>query len=133
MSESESGPAPQAEAPKKQKKRKKKKKRPVPRVPRGFRDLPPATLVERRRMIQTVSEVYERYGFTPLETPAIEYVDVLGKFLPEADEPAGGIFSWKYDDDEWVALRYDLTAPLSRYVAKNFQELGMPFQTKDNQ
>ncbi|HBP22706.1 MAG TPA: histidine--tRNA ligase [Planctomycetes bacterium] len=112
--------------PKKQKKR--KAKRPVPRVPRGFRDLPPADLVERRRMIETITEVYERYGFTPLETPAVEYVDVLGKFLPEADTPEGGIFTWRYDDDEWVALRYDLTAPLSRYVAKNFQELGMPFR-----
>ncbi|MGE0713127.1 MAG: histidine--tRNA ligase [Planctomycetota bacterium] len=108
--------------------KKPKVKRPVPRVPRGFRDLEPADLVERRRMIETVSRVYERYGFTPLETPAVEYVDVLGKFLPEAETPAGGIFAWEYDDGEWVALRYDLTAPLSRYVAKNFQELGMPFR-----
>jgi len=113
--------------PKKQKKRK-KPKRPVPRVAKGFRDQSPGTLVERRKMIETVSRVYERYGFTPLETPAIEYVDVLGKFLPESEEPDGGIFTWKYDDDEWVALRYDLTAPLSRYVAKNFQELGVPFR-----
>ena len=113
--------------PKKQKKRK-KPKRPVPRVAKGFRDQSPGTLVERRNMIETVSRVYERYGFTPLETPAIEYVDVLGKFLPESEEPDGGIFTWKYDDDEWVALRYDLTAPLSRYVAKNFQELGVPFR-----
>lgn len=113
--------------PKKQKKRK-KPKRPVPRVAKGFRDQTPGTLVERRKMIETVSRVYERYGFTPLETPAIEYVDVLGKFLPESEEPDGGIFTWKYDDDEWVALRYDLTAPLSRYVAKNFQELGVPFR-----
>lgn len=118
------------EAPKKPKKQKKRKKpkRPVPRVAKGFRDQTPGTLVERRKMIETVSKVYERYGFTPLETPAIEYVDVLGKFLPESEEPDGGIFTWKYDDDEWVALRYDLTAPLSRYVAKNFQELGVPFR-----
>jgi histidyl-tRNA synthetase len=115
------------EKPKKQKKRK-KPKRPAPRVAKGFRDQSPGTLVERRKMIETVSRVYERYGFTPLETPAIEYVDVLGKFLPESEEPDGGIFTWKYDDDEWVALRYDLTAPLSRYVAKNFQELGVPFR-----
>jgi histidyl-tRNA synthetase len=115
--------------PRKPKKPKKqKKRRTVPRIPKGFRDLGPADLTLRRTMIRKVSEVYESYGFTPLETPAVEYVDVLGKFLPEADTPAGGIFSFKYDDDEWVALRYDLTAPLSRYVAKNFQELGMPFR-----
>ena len=107
---------------------KKKPKRTVPRIPRGFRDLTAEDVVARRRMVATVSDVYERYGFIPLETPAIEYVDVLGKFLPEAETPAGGIFAWRYDDDEWVALRYDLTAPLSRYVAKNFQELGMPFR-----
>lgn len=107
---------------------KNKVKRPVPRIPKGFRDQGPEDLTLRRRMIETVCRVYERYGFTALETPAIEYVDVLGKFLPEADTPAGGIFAFKYDDDEWVALRYDLTAPFSRYVAKNFQELGMPFR-----
>ncbi len=106
----------------------KKTKRPVPRIPKGFRDLEPEDLTLRHRMIETVTRVYERYGFTRLETPAIEYVDVLGKFLPEAETPAGGIFAFRYDDDEWVALRYDLTAPLSRYVAKNFQELGMPFR-----
>jgi len=110
------------------KKPKKKKKRTVPRIPRGFRDLSAGDVVARRRMVETVCRVYESYGFRPLETPAVEYVDVLGKFLPEADTPAGGIFAFRYDDDEWVALRYDLTAPLSRYVAANFQELGTPFR-----
>lgn len=109
-------------------KKPKKAKRPQPRIPKGFRDLEPEDLVLRRRMVDTVCRVYERYGFTPLETPAMEYVDCLGKFLPEADTPAGGIFALMYDDSEWVALRYDLTAPLARYVAKNFQELGMPFR-----
>ncbi|MBX3469058.1 MAG: histidine--tRNA ligase [Planctomycetes bacterium] len=106
----------------------KKPRRTVPRVPRGFRDLPPEVVATRRRMIDTVCRVYERYGFTPLETPAVEYLDCLGKFLPEADQPDGGVFAWRYDDDDWVALRYDLTAPLSRYVAENFQELGTPFR-----
>ena len=105
-----------------------KPRRTVPRLARGFRDLDPEDVVARRTMIERVRAVYERYGFLPLETPAVEYVDVLGKFLPESATPEGGIFSWKYDDDEWVALRYDLTAPLSRYVAKNFQELGLPFR-----
>ncbi len=105
-----------------------KPKRTVARVPRGFRDLPAEDVVARRRMIEKVCRVYEQYGFQPLETPAVEYVDCLGKFLPEADQPDAGVFSWKYDDDEWVALRYDLTAPLARYVAENFQELGTPFR-----
>ena len=105
-----------------------KPRRTVPRLARGFRDLDPEDVVARRTMIERVRAVYERYGFLPLETPAVEYVDVLGKFLPEAETPDGGIFAFKYDDEEWVALRYDLTAPLSRYVAKNFQELGLPFR-----
>lgn len=78
-------------------------------------------------MISRIREVYERYGYSPLETPALEYVDVLGKFLPEADQPDGGIFAFKDEDDEWVALRYDLTAPLSRFVAMN-PELPTPFR-----
>lgn len=106
----------------------KKPRRTVARVPRGFRDLPPEDVATRRRMIDTVCRVYERYGFTPLETPAVEYLDCLGKFLPEADQPDGGVFAWRNDDEEWVALRYDLTAPLSRHVAENFQELGTPFR-----
>jgi histidyl-tRNA synthetase len=106
----------------------KKPRKTVARVPRGFRDLTAADVVTRRRMIDTVTGVYERYGFTPLETPAVEYLDCLGKFLPEADQPDGGVFAWKNDEDEWVSLRYDLTAPLSRYVAENFQDLGTPFR-----
>lgn len=78
-------------------------------------------------MIGRIREVYERYGFIPLETPTLEYVDVLGKFLPEADQPDGGIFAFRDEDDEWIALRYDLTAPLSRFVAMN-RELPTPFR-----
>ena len=80
-------------------------------------------------MIDTIREVYERYGFEPLETSAVEYVDVLGKFLPESDTPQEGIFSFKDDtDDEWKALRYDLTAPLARVVAQYGNELPEPFR-----
>lgn len=78
-------------------------------------------------MILRIREVYERYGYVPLETPALEYVDCLGKFLPEADQPDGGIFAFRDDEQEWVALRYDLTAPLSRYVAMN-PELPLPYR-----
>ena len=68
------------------------------------------------------------YGFEPLDTPAIEYTDALGKFLPDQDRPNEGVFSFKDDDEQWLSLRYDLTAPLARYVAENFQNLPKPFR-----
>ncbi|UCE61370.1 MAG: histidine--tRNA ligase [Phycisphaerales bacterium] len=104
-----------------------KQNRTVARRLKGFRDITAADLLARDRMITRIREVYERYGFTPLETPALEYADVLGKFLPDADRPDAGIFSFRDEDDEWIALRYDLTAPLSRYVAMN-PNLPRPFR-----
>ena len=88
-----------------------------PRRLKGFRDIAAADVRARDQMIVRIREVYERYGYVPLETPALEYVDVLGKFLSDSDEPTDGIFALRNEDDEWIALRYDLTAPLSRYVA----------------
>ena len=102
--------------------------RTVARRLKGFRDVTAADVLARDRMIVKIRAVYERYGFVPLETPALEYVDVLGKFLPESDQPDGGIFALRNEDDEWIALRYDLTAPLSRFVAMNLQTLPLPFR-----
>lgn len=102
-------------------------KRPIPRLCRGFRDIFAGDISARSEMINRIKQVYERYGFSPLETPVVEYVDVLGKFLPESDQPEGGIFSFKNDEKEWVALRYDLTASLSRVVAQ-YVELPRPFR-----
>ncbi len=104
-----------------------RKTRTKPRRLKGFRDITAADVLARDRMILRIREVYERYGFVPLETPALEYVDVLGKFLPDADRPDGGIFAFRDEDDAWIALRYDLTAPLSRYVAMN-PALPRPFR-----
>ena len=101
--------------------------RTAPRRLKGFRDIGPAEVRARDRMIARIREVYERYGYAPLETPALEYADVLGKYLPEVDQPEGGVFAFRDDEDEWVALRYDLTAPLSRYVAMN-PDLPRPFR-----
>ena len=95
--------------------------RPKARLPRGFRDRGPAEIAAERRMLETIRKVYESYGFEPLETPAFEYTDALGKFLPDLDRPNDGVFSLKDDDGQWLSLRYDLTAPLARYVAQNFQ------------
>jgi len=95
---------------------------------KGFRDITAADVLARDRMIARIREVYERYGFVPLETPALEYVDVLGKFLPDADRPDAGIYALRDEDQEWIGLRYDLTAPLSRFVAMNLQTLPLPFR-----
>jgi len=104
-----------------------KPSRVVPRRLKGFRDVSAGDVLARDRMIAAIRRIYERYGYIPLETPAMEYVDCLGKFLPEADRPDGGIFAFKNEDEDWVGLRYDLTAPLSRFVAMN-PELPKPFR-----
>ncbi len=101
--------------------------RPKARLPRGMRDRFAADVMARRRMLDTLCAVYESYGFDPLETSALEYADALGKFLPDQDRPMGGVFGVQ-DEDEWLALRYDLTAPLARLVAQNFDTLPKPFR-----
>jgi len=102
--------------------------RPKARVPRGFRDRDPNEIAAERRMVDIIRRIFESYGFDALETPAFEYADALGKFLPDQDRPNEGVFSLEDDDKQWLALRYDLTAPLARYVAENFQELPKPFR-----
>jgi histidyl-tRNA synthetase len=102
--------------------------RPKARLPRGFRDRGAAEIMAEQKMLATIRAVYESYGFEPLETPAFEYTDALGKFLPDVDRPNDGVFSLKDDDEQWMSLRYDLTAPLARYVAANFQNLPKPFR-----
>jgi histidyl-tRNA synthetase len=99
------------------------------RLPRGLVDRGPAEIIGTRRMLDRIREVYERYGFEPIETPAIEYSDALGKFLPDQDRPNAGVFSFQDDDEQWLSLRYDLTAPLARYVAENFDRLPKPYRS----
>src|SRR5258705_13578265 len=99
------------------------------RLPRGLEDRGPAEIAATRRMVEAIRIVYERYGFDPVETPAIEYTDALGKFLPDQDRPNEGVFSFQDDDEQWLSLRYDLTAPLARYVAENFQNLPLPYRS----
>jgi histidyl-tRNA synthetase len=105
-----------------------KQTRPKARLPRGFRDRGAAEIAAERAALETIRKVYESYGFEPLETPAFEYTDALGKFLPDVDRPNEGVFSLRDDDEQWLSLRYDLTAPLARYVAENFQNLPKPFR-----
>ena len=99
------------------------------RLPRGLGDRAPAEIAATRRMLETIRAVYERYGFEPVETPAIEYTDALGKFLPDQDRPNEGVFSFQDDDEQWLSLRYDLTAPLARYVAEHFDALPKPYRS----
>ena len=101
---------------------------PEARLPKGMRDIEAAELRQSQAMLAKIREVYERYGFEPLETPAFEYTDALGKFLPDQDRPNEGVFSLQDEDEQWLSLRYDLTAPLARYVAENFDKLPKPFR-----
>src|SRR5271157_5034461 len=98
------------------------------RLPKGLRDVEAQELRAQQQMLSKISQVYERYGFEPLDTPAFEYTDALGKFLPDTDRPNEGVFSFQDEDEQWVSLRYDLTAPLARYVAANFDALPKPFR-----
>src|ERR1700722_16643303 len=105
-----------------------KTSRPKARVPRGFRDRAAEEIAAERVCLDTIRRVFESWGFDALETPAFEYTDALGKFLPDLDRPNEGVFSLLDDDGQWLSLRYDLTAPLARYVAETFQNSPKPFR-----
>jgi histidyl-tRNA synthetase len=109
--------------------KKNKPNRPKARLPRGFVDRSPADIRATHAMMEKIREVFERYGFDPVETPMFEYTDALGKFLPDADRPNAGVFSLTDDDEQWMSLRYDLTAPLARHVAQNIHDIQMPYRT----
>ncbi|RCL01590.1 MAG: histidyl-tRNA synthetase [Candidatus Tokpelaia sp. JSC085] len=99
------------------------------RLPCGFFDKKADDLRVASKIITAIREVYELYGFEPVETPLIEYTDMLGKFLPDSGCPNAGVFSFRDDDEQWLSLRYDLTAPLARYVAENFERLPKPYRS----
>ena len=109
----------------------KEKKTPRPRAetPKGFRDYFGADVAERKAMLDAIAGVYHRYGFDALESSAVETVEALGKFLPDVDRPNEGVFAWQEDDDgDWLALRYDLTAPLARVYAQHRNDLPTPYR-----
>ena len=106
---------------------KQKNKKPLKELPLGFVDRTEKELLVRDFIISKIKEVMIRYGFQYLETPSFEYSESIGKFLPDKERPDAGVFSFK-DDKQWLSLRYDLTAPLARYVAKNFLEIPKPFK-----
>ncbi|MGB8814413.1 MAG: histidine--tRNA ligase, partial [Paracoccaceae bacterium] len=103
-------------------------RRPQAETPKGFRDYFGADVTERKAMLDAIAEVYHRYGFDPLETSAVETVEALGKFLPDVDRPNEGVFAWQDEDQDWLALRYDLTAPLARVAAQYRNDLPSPYR-----
>ena len=107
----------------------KKTSRTQARLPRGFGDRGPAEIDATERMLAAIKDSYRLYGFEAVETPFIEYTEALGKFLPDQDRPNEGVFSFQDDDEQWLSLRYDLTAPLARYVAENFDRLPKPYRS----
>jgi histidyl-tRNA synthetase len=100
-----------------------------PALPRGLADRDAGDIAAADAMMAKIREVYALYGFEAVETPFIEYTEALGKFLPDQDRPNEGVFSFKDDDEQWLSLRYDLTAPLARYVAENYEKLPKPYRS----
>lgn len=105
----------------------KKQPRPKAETPKGFRDYFGAEVGARKAMLDQISEVYHLYGFEALESSAVETVEALGKFLPDVDRPNEGVFAWQEEED-WLALRYDLTAPLARVYAQYRNDLPIPYR-----
>ncbi|MFM7655130.1 MAG: histidine--tRNA ligase [Paracoccaceae bacterium] len=103
-------------------------RRPKAETPKGFRDYFGAEVTERKAMLDKITAVYHRYGFDPLETSAVETVEALGKFLPDVDRPNEGVFGWQDEEGDWLALRYDLTAPLARVAAQFRNDLPTPYR-----
>ncbi len=103
-------------------------RRPRAETPKGFRDYFGTEVTERKAMLDAIAGVYHRYGFDPLETSAVETVEALGKFLPDVDRPNDGVFAWQDEDADWLALRYDLTAPLARVAAQYRNDLPSPYR-----
>lgn len=97
-----------------------------PRTLKGFRDYLPATMIERERIIDTARRVYRSYGFSPIDTPALEYLEILtGKGSEETDKQ---LYRFTDHGGRDVGLRFDLTVPLARFAAQHIQELGTPFK-----
>ncbi|MBR2691338.1 MAG: histidine--tRNA ligase [Aquamicrobium sp.] len=99
------------------------------RLPRGLVDRSAEDIRAVEKMMATIRAVYELYGFEPVDQPLIEYTDALGKFLPDQDRPNEGVFSFQDDDEQWLSLRYDLTAPMARFVAENYERLPKPYRS----
>ena len=102
--------------------------KPKAQLPKGFKDSSEENIDIRNQVITIIRNECEKFGFKNIDTPALEYTEALGKFLPDVDRPSGGVFSFQDEDAQWISMRYDLTAPLARYVAENYQFIPKPFK-----
>ena len=111
-----------------------KPRRPRAETPKGFRDYFGPEVTERKAMLDRIAAVYHLHGFEALETSGVETVEALGKFLPDVDRPNAGVFAWQEEavpgggSGDWLALRYDLTAPLARVAAQYRNDLPSPYR-----
>ena len=103
-------------------------KTPKARLPKGFHDVQGDTVPQRQALLHQILQIYQKYAFIPLDTSILEFAEALGKFLPDDDRPDEGVFCLQPEGEDWLALRYDLTAPLARYAAQHWQELPKPFK-----
>jgi len=101
-----------------------------PRVASGLRDLPPAVMIPRERMLAAFRRTFASFGFVPIETPHIERMEVLTGKGAGSDEVLRQIFEVtnRGGTPGELALRFDLTVPLARFVARHVDELGVPFK-----
>src|SRR4051794_20914910 len=97
-----------------------------PRTLSGFRDYLPALMIPREHMLETTRRVYRSHGYAPIDTPALEYAEILmGKGGEESDKL---LYRFRDNGDRDVALRFDLTVPFARFAAQHIKELGVPFK-----
>ena len=102
----------------------KKEEKLIPDLPSGFEDRWNKKLAVKKKLINSIEANFLKYGFAPLETPSFEKSTNIGSFL--ADDEANSmsdVFSF-IDDNEQITLRYDLSSPLSRFVAQNYRDLA---------
>ena len=98
----------------------------TPRTLKGFRDFLPELMLPRERLIETATGIFRSYGFCPIDTPALEYLEILlGKGSEETDKQ---LYQFTDHGGRQVGLRFDLTVPLARYTAQHFAELTFPFK-----
>ena len=97
-----------------------------PQTLKGFRDYLPGPMIAREQLIDTARRVYRGFGFSPIDTPALEYSEILlGKGGEETDKQ---LFRFTDQGERDVAMRFDLTVPLARFAAQHLQEIGTPFK-----
>src|SRR5262245_18933240 len=97
-----------------------------PRILSGFRDYPPALMIPRERMMETARRVYRSYGYAPIDTPALEYTEILlGKGGQESDKQ---LFRFTDQGGRDVAMRFDITVPFARFAAQHLNDIGTPFK-----